>query len=65
MKENTRVQKNKYIREGMSLVTINSLTERFMGLVEKGWIAGGWWFVGGVAFAFTVLCLGMHRSNYR
>jgi hypothetical protein len=47
------------------MVTINSLTERFMGLVEKAWIFGGWWFVGGMVFLFLFLCLGMQRAPHR
>ena len=47
------------------MVTLNSLTESFMTLVERGWMFGGWWFVGGVVSFFLILCLGMHRSPYR
>lgn len=47
------------------MVTINSLTESFMRLMESGWMFGGWWFVGGTLSVFVVLCLGMHRSPYR
>jgi len=50
---------------GTAMVTINSLTDSFMGLVEKGWMFGGWWFVGGALSVFVVLCMGMQRSSYR